>query len=216
LRAGLTFDLLEARFLRGMERLRRRSRLMEQQDKLTGGSEIVLAGREQAEETPSAEELRRRPVAPGKPGAAPAPRCSPPSPTATEETSMQPTRNLLIPAIAAAMVLLATPAAMAQEQPLQPQPPMTASDFSQQQLEAFVDAATEVQRVQGELDTKAQQAQSPEEVAQLQQQAQEEASQAVEDSGLTVDEYAAIAKAANEDPQLYAMIVDLMQQRAPQ
>jgi predicted sugar kinase len=122
---------------------------------------------------------------------------------------MQSTRHLLIPGIAAAMLLLVAPA-LAQQQPMAP------SNFSQQQIEAFVDAATEVQRVQGELDTKAQQAQSPEEVAQLQQDAQAEASQAVEASGLTVDEYAAIAKAANEDPELYAMIVDLMQQRAPQ
>jgi hypothetical protein len=122
---------------------------------------------------------------------------------------MQPTRNRLIPAIAAAMLLLAAPQTIAQQA-------APGSDFSQQQIEAFVDAATEVQRVQGELDTKAQQAQSPEEVAQLQRDAQAEASQAVEDSGLTIDEYAAIAKAANEDPELYAMIVDLMQQRAPQ
>jgi Domain of unknown function (DUF4168) len=122
---------------------------------------------------------------------------------------MQPTRHLLIPALAAAMLLLAPPQASAQQ-------PAPGSDFSQQQIEAFADAATEVQRVQTELDAKAQQAQSPEEVTQLQQDAQAEASQAVEASGLTVDEYAAIAKAANEDPQLYAMIVDLMQQRAPQ
>ena len=120
----------------------------------------------------------------------------------------------LILAVAAAMLLLASPPAMAQDQP-QSQP-MTPPDFSQQQIEAFVDAATEVQRVQTELDTKAQDAQNPEEVAQLQQQAQQEASQAVEESGLSVDEYAAIAQAANQDPDLYAQIVDLMQQRAPQ
>jgi hypothetical protein len=123
---------------------------------------------------------------------------------------MQRTRHFLIPAVAAAMLLLAGPHAWAQQQP------MTAADFSQQQIEAFVDAATEVQRVQTELDTKAQEAQNPEEVAQLQQEAQQEASQAVEENGLTVDEYAAIAQAANQDPDLYAMIVDLMQQRSMQ
>lgn len=131
---------------------------------------------------------------------------------------MQRTRHSLTLGVAAAMLLLAAPHAMAQEQPQaqQPQQPMTAPDFSQQKIEAFVDAATEVQRVQTELDTKAQEAQNPEEVAQLQQEAQQEASQAVEDSGLSVDEYAAIAQAANEDPDLYAMIVDLMQQRSMQ
>jgi hypothetical protein len=119
----------------------------------------------------------------------------------------------LILGVAAALLLLASPPAMAQ----QPQgQPMAPPDFSQQQIEAFVDAATEVQRVQTDLDTKAQAAQNPEEVARLQQQAQQEASQAVEESGLTVDQYAAIAQAANENPDLYAQIVDLMQQRALQ
>ncbi|MGH6918965.1 MAG: DUF4168 domain-containing protein, partial [Geminicoccaceae bacterium] len=80
----------------------------------------------------------------------------------------------------------------------------------------FVDAAMEVQRVQTDLHAKAQQAQNPEEVARLEQQAQADASQAVEANGLSVDEYAAIAQAANVDPDLYAMIVDLMQQKAPQ
>jgi Domain of unknown function (DUF4168) len=128
----------------------------------------------------------------------------------------------LIPGIAAAFLLVAAPHAFAQEQPqtapqTQPQtPPMTPPDFSEEKIEAFVDAATEVQRVQTELDVKAQQAQNLEEVAQLHQEAQQEASQAVEDSGLTVDEYAAIAEAANQDPNLYAMIVDRMQQRSMQ
>jgi Domain of unknown function (DUF4168) len=120
----------------------------------------------------------------------------------------------LILGVAAAMLFVAAPDAMAQAQ--QPQEPMAPSDFSQQQIESFVDAATEVQRVQTDLDTKAQAAQNPEEVARLQQQAQQEASQAVEESGLTIDEYAAIAQAANEDPELYAQIVDLMQQRGTQ
>jgi hypothetical protein len=127
----------------------------------------------------------------------------------------------LIPGIAAALLLMAAPVAFAQEQPqtapTQPQTQqMTPPDFSEEKIEAFVDAATEVQRVQTELDAKAQEAQNPEEVAQLQQEAQQEASQAVEDSGLTVDEYAAIAEAANQDPDLYAMIVDRMQQRSMQ
>jgi hypothetical protein len=123
----------------------------------------------------------------------------------------------LIPGIAAALLLMAAPVAFAQEQPqTAPTQPMTPPDFSEEKIEAFVDAATEVQRVQTELDAKAQEAQNPEEVAQLQQEAQQEASQAVEDSGLTVDEYAAIAEAANQDPDLYAMIVDRMQQRSMQ
>ncbi len=118
--------------------------------------------------------------------------------------------SLIFASLAAALLLLAAPQAMAQQQPMAP------AAFPQEKIEAFVDAAIEVQRVQTELDAQAQQAQDPDEVARLQQQAQADASQAVEDKGLSVDEYTAIAQAANEDPQLYAMIVDLMQQRAPQ
>lgn len=117
--------------------------------------------------------------------------------------------SLILSGIAALVLALAAPQAVAQDQPM-------TSDFSQQQIESFVDAATEVQQVQADLDAKAQQAGTPEEVAQLQQQAQADASQAVQDSGLSVEEYAAIAQAANEDPDLYAMIVDLMQQRSMQ
>jgi hypothetical protein len=126
---------------------------------------------------------------------------------------MQRTRYILS-GIAAALLAVASPQTIAQQQPQDQQ--MTSPDFSQQQIESFVDAATEVQRVQSELNAQAQQAQNPDEVARLQQQAQADAAQAIEESGLSVDEYAAIAQAANGDPELYAMIVDLMQQQAPQ
>ena len=116
--------------------------------------------------------------------------------------------SLILGSIAAVLLLFATPQAIAQQQPMP-------STFPQEKIEAFVDAAIEVQRVQTELDAQAQQTQDPQEMARLQEQAQADASQAVEDKGLSVEEYTAIAQAANEDPQLYAMIVDLMQQRAP-
>jgi predicted ATPase with chaperone activity len=127
---------------------------------------------------------------------------------------MQRTRSILS-TIAAALLAVAAPTAFAQQQP-QNQPATPPASFSQQQIEAFADAATEVQRVQTELNAKARDAGNAEEIARVQQEAQAAATQAVEDSGLSVEEYTAIAKAANQDPQLYAMIVDLMQQRAPQ
>ena len=120
---------------------------------------------------------------------------------------MQSTRYL-IPGIAAAWLAAASPQAIAQD-------PATA-DFSQQQIEAFADAATEMQRLKTDLDAQARQAADQEEIARLQQQAQAEAAQIVEDSGLSVDEYSAIVQAANQNPELYAMIVDLMQQRSTQ
>jgi Domain of unknown function (DUF4168) len=121
---------------------------------------------------------------------------------------LQPTRQSLVAWGVAALLLLASPQAIAQDEP-------AASDFSQQQIEAFADAAVEVQRVRTELSAQAGKAAGPDEVARLQQQASAEAAQAVADSGLTVDQYSAIVQAANADPELYAMIVDLMEERSP-
>jgi predicted ATPase with chaperone activity len=141
--------------------------------------------------------------------------------SADKERRMQRTRSILS-GIAAALLAVAAPQAIAQQQPQQqpqaqprPQPPpMTQSDFSQQQIEAFADAAVEMQRIQSELDAKGRQAANLDEITRLQQEAQADATQAVEDSGLSVQEYKAIVQAANTDPRLYATIVDLMQQRA--
>jgi Domain of unknown function (DUF4168) len=130
---------------------------------------------------------------------------------------MQRTRYLILSGIAAALLALAAPQAIAQEPPQQQprNPPMTPPDFSQQQIESFADAALEMQRIQTELNAKGREAGNAEEIARLQQQAQADAVQAVEGNGLSVQEYTAIVQASKQDPQLYAMIVDLMQQRAP-
>jgi hypothetical protein len=126
------------------------------------------------------------------------------------------TSQLLASAMGAAMLIGASLADVhAQEQPQLPQQPAMPSELSQLQIEIFADAAIEVQRVQQDFDAQVQAAENAEEVAQLQQQAQQEARQAVENHGLSVDEYTAIVQAANQDPQLYAMIVETMQQRAP-
>lgn len=119
-------------------------------------------------------------------------------------------RKALAPSTAlAAMLALAAPPALAQQQPAAP-----AETLSQEQLKAFADAALDVQRVRAEFDGQMQAAESPEEAARLQQEAQEQATQAVESQGLTAGEYTAIAQAANQDPTLYATIVELMQQRS--
>jgi hypothetical protein len=134
--------------------------------------------------------------------------------TPRKETLMQRTRTILS-AIAAALLAVAAPGAIAQ-QPPQPQPAPPPTAFSQQQIESFADAALEMQRIQTELNAKGREAGNADEIARLQQQAQADAVQAVEGNGLSVDEYTAIVQAAKQDPELYATIVDLMQQRAPQ
>lgn len=103
----------------------------------------------------------------------------------------------------------------AQQQAPQQQPAMP-TELSQAQIETFADAALEVQRVQQEYDAQAQSTENPEDLAQLQQQAQLDAQKAIEDQGMSLDEYTAILQAANQDPQLYAMIVETMEQRGGQ
>jgi len=100
--------------------------------------------------------------------------------------------------------------ARAQQQPQ----PAVPSEFSLSEIETFADAAVEVRQVQQDFDTQVQGAQDAEEIEELQQRAQQDAEQAIEGNGLSVDEYNAIVQAANQDPQLYAMIVEVMEQKA--
>ena len=104
--------------------------------------------------------------------------------------------------------------AQQQPEPAPEQRPAMPAQLSQGQIESFADAAIDVQRVQQDLDAQLQAVEDPEEIQRLQEQAQQEARRAVEDRGLSVDEYTAILDAANQDPQLYAMIIETMEQRA--
>jgi hypothetical protein len=126
------------------------------------------------------------------------------------EASMQFLRSCLIfSSVLGALMVLAVPKALPQEPPSVPP-----RGLSQGQLEAFADAAIEVQRLETELNADLQGAASPTEAARLQQEAQDQASRAVEARGLTTGEYLAIVQAAERDPALYAMITDMIQQRA--
>jgi hypothetical protein len=123
----------------------------------------------------------------------------------------QPIRSsLVIASVAGAVMLLGAALSDARAQQQQPMMP---PELTQSQIETFADAALELRQVQQEFDAQMQGAQDAAEVERLQQQAQQEAQQAIESNGLTVDEYNAIVQAANQDPQLYAMIVEMMEQR---
>ena len=96
----------------------------------------------------------------------------------------------------------------AQEQAIMPP-----GEISQDQVDAFAEAAVAVQRVEQDFSLRLQEVETPEEAEQLQQEAQTEAIQAVEDSGLSLPEYYAVLEAANADPELYAMLVERIQER---
>jgi hypothetical protein len=125
---------------------------------------------------------------------------------------LMPKAPLLGASLLALSLLLAGPltSATAQEQEV---PQATTTEIAPEQLDAFVNAALDVQRVQQDLSADLQGVENAEEADRLQQEAQEEAVQAVEEHGLTVDQYDSILRAATADPDLYATIIALMQER---
>jgi hypothetical protein len=117
--------------------------------------------------------------------------------------------RLTLPALAIAAFALVAPApAVAQTAGEQPLPPQ---DLSQSQLESFAAAATRVSEITEQLQVEAQGVESEEELARLQQQANLEMVSAVENEGLTVEEYNMIFQVAQVDPEVNAMVMQMLQ-----
>lgn len=107
------------------------------------------------------------------------------------------TRSPRILAISAVAALLLAPAAHAQ------------NDFEQGELESFVQARADVRDIQQEYASRLQSTQDDQKVAELQSEAQQKMATAVEDAGLSVQEFNQIAQAAQNDPELSEEIQDL-------
>lgn len=75
------------------------------------------------------------------------------------------------------------------------------ADFSDDQIESFTSARADVQQLQQEYASKLQQA-DQEQATELKQEAQQKMVSAVEDSGLDVQEFNNIARAAQNDEEL--------------
>ncbi len=91
------------------------------------------------------------------------------------------------------------------------QPPIAAEDLSTSQLESFAAAAVRVGEITDRLEVEAQGVEDQAELLELQEQAKMEMAAAVEDEGLTVDEYNMIFQVAQVDPELNAMLLQMMQ-----
>jgi hypothetical protein len=87
------------------------------------------------------------------------------------------------------------------------------AEVTQEQIDAFVEAALAVQEIEQDFGGRLQEVETAEEAEQLQQQAQAEALQAVEESGLSIPEYFLVLEAAQADPELHAEIVAALQER---
>ncbi|MCA0997733.1 MULTISPECIES: DUF4168 domain-containing protein [Roseobacteraceae] len=121
--------------------------------------------------------------------------------------------------MAPVMAQTATPEAPA-EAPAQSQAPVEtpapAADFSDEQLTAFVDAATQVQAVQQDYMMQIEGVEEPEGKQKLVEEAQAEMADAVnETDGMDVNTYNEIGQAAQADPQLNERIMAMLQERTP-
>lgn len=101
-----------------------------------------------------------------------------------------------------AMAQSASPQAQAPEAPAVPGAPGQTADFSETQLKSFAAAVQGIQEVANEYAPRLREATEPQQLADLQEEAEGKMLEAVQDEGLSVDEYNAIALTAQSDPQV--------------
>lgn len=75
-------------------------------------------------------------------------------------------------------------------------------DVSDADIESFAAALTDVQEIGQEWTQRMQEAETQDEVGEMREEARDQMAAAIEDRGLTVEEYNAIATAAQDDPEL--------------
>lgn len=105
-----------------------------------------------------------------------------------------------------------------QQQPPQPQQQqMQQSEYTEEQLESFVDAAVAVNDLIEDWRPRITAAESEEQAAQLREQANEELAEAIEQTeGMSLEEYQQIGQAAQADPELSERINEIYQARLEQ
>lgn len=82
-------------------------------------------------------------------------------------------------------------------------------DVSTQELSAFVEAKNEVDEISAEYSDRFQNLQDPAQGEQLQQEMNERMVEAVQSSGLTIDQYNQIAMAVQYDPDVQAQFLQM-------
>jgi hypothetical protein len=97
--------------------------------------------------------------------------------------------------------------------PPQQQPPTPQIELDQSQLESFASAVLQVREIRSKWQSRLQEAESTDKAQEFQAQATAEMVSAVEDKGLTVETYNAIATAARDNPELAVRIAKIIEQR---
>lgn len=87
-----------------------------------------------------------------------------------------------------------------------------ADSVSDEELEQFVVAMSEIREIRMEYAPKLQEAESEEEQNQVRKEGREEMINAIEDSGLEADEYNQIGQSINNDEDLERRVRDMMQE----
>ncbi|ABI56724.1 DUF4168 domain-containing protein [Alkalilimnicola ehrlichii MLHE-1] len=100
---------------------------------------------------------------------------------------------------------------------MQEQPGMGAGapqhDFDDQSLEQFADAYIDITEIQEDYTQRLEGTEDPDQARDLQQQANDEMVEAIENRGLSVPEYSEIATALDTDPELRDELAAMIQER---
>jgi hypothetical protein len=91
----------------------------------------------------------------------------------------------------------------------QHEPPQT--DVSEQELQQFAEAQTQISEIQQDFAGRLQDVEDPEKAHELQIKANEEMTDAVEAAGLDVDSFNNIAMAIQNDPELQQRLTTMLQ-----
>ena len=100
--------------------------------------------------------------------------------------------------------------ALAQDYQMQQEQPETV-DVSEQQLQQFADAQVQISAIQQDFAGRLQNVEDPEKAHELQIEANEKMTDAVEDAGLDVDSFNEIAMAIQNDPELQQRLTTMLQ-----
>lgn len=115
--------------------------------------------------------------------------------------------------IAVVVAMTFSLAAVAQQDQPGMQQQQQTIEVSDQQLQQFADAQMEIAGIQQDFSGRLQEVEDPEKAQELQRQANEEMTTAVEDAGLDVESFNQIAMAIQNDPELQQQLTQMLQEQ---
>jgi hypothetical protein len=113
--------------------------------------------------------------------------------------------------LAPALALFTVPPVLAQTQESMPSEAAPAADVTDAELIRFANAMNAVGGIREQYSQRIQESADADEAQQLQQEAMDKMTTAVEDTGMTVDEYNSIATALRDDEQLLERLQNLVE-----